>query len=239
MSMPSSNDHEASLPAFRSVPGGPGKVLDCTGAIVRLISSGEIDPRRRIGEASLARRLAVSRTAIRSALEHLEAGGLVERRPRAGTYLRQISAAEFSDAMDVRAALEALAAGEAAIRIRKTDLRKLSWLAEEVDRLGLRRLEGEAGVAAELIDQDLIFHLTLARLSGNSRLAGTLQQLRLIEFTLIPGAGPNGAPRHRSVPTHREIVDAVASKDSRRASRVVRLHILRTKEARVGRTAGS
>jgi len=222
------------LPMFRDVPSGPGKVADCTGPIVRLISTGAIAPRKRIGESSLALRLGVSRTAIRSALEHLEAGGLVERRPRAGTYLREISAAEFSNAMDIRAALEALAAGEAAHRANKAEAAALLRLARKVDALGQRRLAGEEDVASELIAEDLKFHLRLAQLSGNRRLAGTLQQLRLIEFTLIPGADRKATPPNRSIPTHEEIAEAIAAKNSSQAVRAVRLHILRTKEARVG-----
>lgn len=221
-------------PRFRDVPAGPGKVLDCTGPIVRLISAGAIVPRKRIGESSLALRLGVSRTAIRSALEHLEAGGLVERRPRAGTYLREISAAEFSDAMDIRAALEALAAGETARRANETESAALLQLGAKVDALGQRRLAGEEEVASELIAEDLKFHLMLAQLSGNRRLAGTLQQLRLIEFTLVPGGGRKAMAPNHSIPTHREIAEAVVAKDSRRAAQTVRLHILRTKEARVG-----
>lgn len=211
----------------------PGRVSDCTGSIVRLLSSGAIDPRKRLGESSLARHLGVSRTAIRSALEHLEAGGLVERRPRAGTYLREISNREFGDAMDVRAALEELAAGQAALHASRGGRIELSRLAVRVDALGHRRLAGE-NVAAEMIAGDLEFHLLLARLSGNQRLAVTLQQLRLIEFTLLPRAEPKADRSIQPIPTHKEIADAVAAEDPRRAARKVRLHILRTKEARLG-----
>jgi len=214
----------------------PGKVLDYTGRVVALITSGEIDPKRRIGEASLATRLKVSRTAIRSALEHLEVVGLVERRPRAGTFLRTISVAEFCDAMDIRAALEALAASQAAVRAGKGDLAELDRLAAAVDKLSQRRNEGEIGIIPDLTALDLEFHWSLATLSGNARLATTLQQQRVIEFTFsIASQVPSeGLRRFRRVPTHREMVKAISSREPGKAAAVARQHILRTKENRTG-----
>ena len=221
-------------PSLRPAPAG--SVLDCAAQIVGLINSGEIDPTRRIGESSLAARLQISRAAVRSALEHLEIAGLMERRPRAGTYLRKISVTEFSEAMDIRATLEALGAGQAAVRAGKDELQNLAEQAAAVDELNRRYTGGDVSAIPELTRQDREFHLQVAILSGNSRLAGTLQQQRLIEFTFTLASLPTPyrPRRDRPIPSHRDVVAAIASHDPQKARLVIKRHILRTKETRLG-----
>lgn len=60
---------------------------DLLGAIVALIHQDGLKPGARLNENRLAQQLGVSRTPIRAALEHLAAGGYVERRPNRGMEL--------------------------------------------------------------------------------------------------------------------------------------------------------
>lgn len=213
-----------------------GSVLNCAGQIISMINSGEIEPARRIGESSLAERLKISRATIRSALEHLEIAGLVERRPRAGTYLRTITVTEFCEAMDIRAVLEGLAASQAALRAGKAELQSLAKQAAAVDALNRRLQDGDIKVIPDLTSRDREFHFQLAILSGNNRLVDTLQQQRLIEFTFTVGSLPAAYRplRDRPIPSHREVVKAIESHDPDLAAQVIKRHILRTKETRIG-----
>lgn len=231
---------KAPKPAGPLVLPAPKKTLDCAGQIVRLINSGAVVPGRRIGESSLAARLKFPRAAVRSALDHLEATGLLERRPRSGTFLREIPVAEFCDVMDIRAALEALAASQAALRASDKEIRNLEKQVDAVDNLNRRFTGGDAQVISRLTQRDLEFHLSLAALSGNSRLVTALRQQRLIEFTftLVPRKTPFRPRRDRPIPTHREIVEAIASRNPHLAAQTARRHILRTKEAHLGSFAG-
>ncbi|AHF94714.1 hypothetical protein OPIT5_23795 [Opitutaceae bacterium TAV5] len=213
----------------------------CAARIVGLVGMGRIVPYRRIGEGSLAAELNVSRSEIRSALEHLEAGGLVTRVARSGTFLREITVGEFCDAMDVRAALEALSARLATARATEAELAELNELAGRIDDMGKRLIARDTQVVPALIEADLGFHMMIAKVAGNKRLISTLQQQHLIEYTfsLVSQMDVLQSPRpDRPVPSHVELVSMIASRDPEAASRIIRQHILRTKELRLGAYTG-
>jgi len=218
----------------------PDRALDCAGQIVALIRTGSIMHHRRIGESSLATTLGVSRAIVRSALEHLEIAGLVARVPRSGTFLREISIPEFCDVMDIRTALEALSIRLATARATDQQIKSLTVQAKRVDQLARRLAEGDLAAIPELGQKDLEFHLTVAELSGNSRLVATLKQQRLIEFTfaMIQTNSPFRPHKSRPIPTHLDLAEAIATHDSEKAANLMRQHILRTKEARLGSYTG-
>lgn len=215
------------------------KVLECAGKVIALIRGGEIVLHRRIGESSLADKMGVSRAVIRSALEHLEMVGLVTRVPRSGTFVKEVSIREFCDAMDIRAALEALSARLAAARGDDTQIKSLLSLGRRVDTLSLGRASGDVSVIVELAETDREFHLAVAKMSGNERLASTLQQQRLIEFTFALTQKTVYRPaKNRAIPTHTEIAEALASHDGNQAEELMRRHVLRTKEAQLSAFTG-
>jgi len=218
-----------------------GTTAECAAKVIELVGTGRIIPNRRIGEASLAEELGVPRAAIRSALEHLEISGLVTRVARSGTFSREFTVTEFCDAMDVRAALEALSARLATMRITPEELESLASVAVNIDEMGQRLMSREQAVIPSLIVADLEFHMEIARISGNKRLILTLQQQHLIEYTFSLASQPEVLqyPRpDRPVPTHVELVEAMASRDSQAAGQMMRRHILRTKELRLGSFTG-
>lgn len=218
----------------------PNPILECASRIVGLARDGQIDISRRIGEGSLTAQLSTSRATVRSALDHLELTGLVKRIPRAGTFLTPVGPKEFCQVMDIRAALEALAARQAASHAHPSTIVKLRELAAEVDSLNRRYIEGENSALTELSSRDSAFHFAITRLSGNDRLALTLAQQRLIEqsFSLDKDTSMLYSRHDRPVPTHMEIVEAIASRDPAVADETVRQHILRTKELRLGTFTG-
>jgi transcriptional regulator, gntR family len=81
------------------------------------IVHGEFEPGERLMEVTLAKRLGVSRTPVREAMRMLELEGLVVMIPRRGAEVARITAKDLSDALEIRMALEDLAAGLACKRI--------------------------------------------------------------------------------------------------------------------------
>lgn len=79
-------------------------------AIIR----GEMNPGERIVETVLAGELNMSQAPVREALRRLEEEGLVENRPRRGSFVAKIDAKDLQEIMAVRAVLEGLAAREVA-----------------------------------------------------------------------------------------------------------------------------
>jgi len=87
--------------------------------ILARIGSGALAPGDRLVEAKLAEELQVSSIPIREALRELVAIGVLESAPHRGAWVREVSLSETIDALEVRAALDALALRKAAGRLRQ------------------------------------------------------------------------------------------------------------------------
>ncbi|WP_291410368.1 GntR family transcriptional regulator [Actinophytocola sp.] len=81
-------------------------------ALVRRIVSGELEPGERLVETRIAESYGTSQAPVREALRELETIGLVETRPRRGTFVRHFIQQTLRESYVVRAALE-----EAATRL--------------------------------------------------------------------------------------------------------------------------
>ncbi|CAD7034256.1 FadR family transcriptional regulator [Pseudorhizobium endolithicum] len=139
-----------------------------------LIQGGHFAPGARLpAERDLAQQLGVSRPSLREALIALEIEGSVEIRMGSGIYIaaeperRPWQTGSMGESpvelMEARAAVEGTVALSAAARITAEGL---TALREVLDAM---REEIEAG--RKPLDQDRMFHLTIAGQSGNSVLA--------------------------------------------------------------------
>ncbi|MBP2327784.1 DNA-binding GntR family transcriptional regulator [Kibdelosporangium banguiense] len=81
-------------------------------ALVRRIVSGELQPGERLIETRIAESYGTSQAPVREALRELETIGLVETKPRRGTFVRHFIQQTLRESYVVRAALE-----EAATRL--------------------------------------------------------------------------------------------------------------------------
>jgi GntR family transcriptional regulator of vanillate catabolism len=98
------------------------------------ILSGELKPGDRISELPLVDRLGVSRTPIRMALVRLEEEGLLAAIPSGGFAVKAFSERDIYDAIEVRGALEGLAARLAAERgVTQSALAEIKDCLAEID----------------------------------------------------------------------------------------------------------
>ena len=77
------------------------------------ILRGTLQPGERLMEIHLAQKLGVSRTPVREAIRMLQLDGLVTMVPRRGAVVAEITISDLEDVLEVRAALEELAARKA------------------------------------------------------------------------------------------------------------------------------
>ena len=181
------------------------------------VISGEFRPGARLTEDDLAQQYGVSRIPIREALRALAADGFVVVKPNTGTYVGEISPDDASDLLEIRAALEPLAAGRAAVRCHAE---QLLYLDNIVDR-------GEAAIA----DDELValpalnneFHLAVARTSGSASLERLIDQLQCKIAWVYSVELPRRATD--SWAEHRLIVKTLAGRDADAATAVMRDHI--------------
>ncbi len=145
-----------------------------------LIYEGKLAPGARLpSERGLAELVGVSRPILREALNTLEATGYIERRQKSGNYLctaiphavrkpidegLDAKLLPFSDVIDLRKALEAWAAEQAARRPGRASVKALQEQMRIMKRTASFRTHAEF---ARYREADLAFHQVIARMTGN------------------------------------------------------------------------
>ena len=116
---------------MKSLQLDPNAVLE---AIRAEILSGKAAPGTPLRQDHLAERLGVSHIPVREALRQLEAEGLAEIRPRRGAIVTPLSANEFEELTEMRAALEPLALRFAAPHLTEKHFARARRILDHIDR---------------------------------------------------------------------------------------------------------
>jgi GntR family transcriptional regulator of vanillate catabolism len=199
-------------------------------AIRELILGGALPIGERISEHSLAERTGLSRTPIRAALQRLERDGLVETIPSGGFAIRSFSERDVFDAIEVRGALEGLAARLAAERGASAE--RLVPLHACLDRLDevVRRRQPASGVR-RYIELNTRFHALLVGLADSPTLAHEIARSAALPFgspSSFIGANAFLPDSQRLLQVaqdqHRCAVEAIASREGARAQAIMQEH---------------
>src|SRR3982750_4983955 len=94
-------------------------------AMRQAIVSCAIKPGERLNVEELAEKLGVSLTPVRGAIQQLATEGLVEIRPRSGTFVASLTVQDVDETFRIRCALECLAARDAIHQFSDRDGRHL------------------------------------------------------------------------------------------------------------------
>ena len=184
------------------------------------ILSGSLKPGERLMEVQVAEKLGVSRTPIREAIRKLELEGLVVMIPRKGAYVADLSIKDITDALEIRAALEGLAAGLASMRITE----------EEIEELELTAVEFHKAIEQEdydlMIQRDIEFHAKIFAATRNEKLVQLTNNLReqVQRFRDIYLRKSNKSKELSR--EHYEIAEAIASRNINRAEELAKKHII-------------
>lgn len=116
----------------------------------------------------LENQLGVSRTPLKEALHRLEVEGLVEIRPRRGTYVVDIDPADVAESFEVRHILECAAAELGVVKATDTEVQEIRAVAEAMKAL-LRSNDYQI-IIGQYIELDRRLHTMLVDLAQNSRL---------------------------------------------------------------------
>lgn len=210
---------------------GASQTVKALLALRDLLLNGELRAGQRLSEVWAVDRLGVSRTPVRAALLRLEEEGLLEALPSGGYAVKGFSEQEVFDAIEIRGALEGLAARIAAEREGSPDgMSAMEDAVGEVDRLLAKpELTGEDYSA--FIDFNARFH------SGLLLAAGSRTLVRQVERAAAqPFASPTGfvraqaqLPESRLILTlaqdhHRCVLEAIAARQGERAESLMREH---------------
>lgn len=183
------------------------------------IINATLKPGERLMEIQLAEEMGVSRTPVREAIRKLELEGFVVMIPRKGAYVAGISMKDIADVFEIRAALEALAAGLAAERITEEELEQLERILVKIGEC-VKNNDLE-----KLIEVDTEFHETLFKASRNERLVQIVSNLReQIQRFRTASLSTPGRMKY-ALEEHKKIVEAVSERDVELAQTLAREHI--------------
>ena len=186
--------------------------------LLERIMRGEYEPGDRLVETRIAQELGTSQAPVREALRDLELLRLVESEPFRGARVRAISDEEIAEIYPVRAALEEVAAREAARRLDpETDGR----LADEIEAM---RRAADAGDLHEQVEHDVQFHRLMIEASGNRTLLEVWASLG-VEARTVMTLLKTRVDRRRLAEMHQPILDALRTGDPGLAGRVARAHV--------------
>ncbi len=208
--------------------------------LVSLISRNELKPGERLPpERDLCRQFGVGRTSLREALKSLATLGIIEGRVGEGTFISRDSSRHLErtlqwglllddkgieDLIETRLMLECQTADAAATRAQKQDLLDI--------RQAVDRLESSLGDQSLFLEQDLAFHLAIAKATGNTILYNMLSLTRnylqqWIVQSLDDPTSPDGSRRAQlSLQEHREILEAIEAADQNLSRQRMHAHLV-------------
>ena len=184
------------------------------------VSSGILKPGDQLEVNALAERFGVSRTPIREAIRTLVESGVLETRPRKGSFVRVLSAKQLLDLFQVAAELEGMACRLAALSLTKENV-------EAIER-GLAKCTQAAEVQnnAEYAMANLDFHTAIHNASGNDWLIEQLRQLQINLNSYRTMPYEIRGRLNKSTDEHKIICDAILSGDGEHACNLMRDHMM-------------
>ncbi len=220
---PDAGAGEAPSPAGGGATFAQLRASDLTGQVTAQLAAaiceGRLAPGQRLVEAAVARQMGISRAPVREAARRLEQRGLLVAHPRRGFFVRDFSLEEIDDIYGLRIALERYACSLACTRASADDLERLR---AQLDLQ--RRLAGE-GRVAELVEQDLGFHLLLCDISGNRKLLHLFTDIAGEVRMIIALIGQLFDDPQGIAETHAPLIEALAARDAVRLDSEIDHHI--------------
>ena len=198
-----------------------------------VINYKNLEPGEKLpSERMLSEKFNVSRSNVREAIQKLEFYGLLKSIPQSGTFVANIGVIamngmiedilrldepDFKSLVETRILLELKTSRLAALRRTEKDLVQLK---EALEAYNVKVLKGE-----DAMQEDLLFHLAIAKASGNS----TMNTFMLIitpeiitKFEKFHVCDDDLA--QKGIKEHTDIYNAIVAKDPQLAKKCMKIH---------------
>lgn len=183
------------------------------------ILKGELQPGERLMELQLAARLGVSRTPIREAIRMLEQEGLAVTIPRKGAEVAKMTEKDMQDVLQVREALDELAATIACEQMTEEQLSDLVRAMHEFEE------STKTGDIKKIAESDVKFHDIIYHATGNLKLVSMLSNLREQMYRYRVEYLKDKKNYPKLLKEHQEIVDGLAAKNKVRVTEMMHQHV--------------
>lgn len=206
------------------------------GQILEQIMAGRLREGDRLpSELQIGQAFAVSRPVVREALLRLQADGFVYARRGSGSFVKHRPPARLTDfaaasdvagllrAFEVRMALEPEIARFAAERATDEHLKAIAEAYDQLEASGNAR------------NEDFAFHRAIAEATGNEIFPMLVESMRDLTLGVMDVATRltrfgSQARRDRVLAEHRQIYEAIASRDGAGARVLMHYHLLQAKD---------
>jgi len=204
----------------------PTRTQSVTESLRELIVQGELRPGEHLQEIPLAKRLRVSRTPIRTALNTLANEGFLNYQPNRGYFVRTFDLPDILEAYEIRAVLEGLAARRAAeAGLTDAQIAFIAQCLSEGDRiLAKGRFDGDD--LAPYRAMNVGVHETIIEAGRNQRLAAMIGQtynIPLVSDRVI--LWRDFEVLRRSHDDHHRVLAAIRAREAWRAEAIMREHV--------------
>jgi DNA-binding GntR family transcriptional regulator len=192
------------------------------------------EPGDRLDVKALATQLGVSPTPVKDAITRLAAEGLIEVRPRAGTYVAEIHPEAVAETFEIRRALECLAAETLVERVTPEFLERFAKTVEALEK----PVSSEAS-RVEHERRNVELHMAIVEGSGNKKLVELYKSLNahLTIAKIHRHRRPDAARLEQERKEHRAMLDALRARDTRTLVDTLAQHIRRAGAALVADVA--
>ena len=189
------------------------------------ILRGDLKPGERLMELQLAAKLGVSRTPIREAIRMLEQEGLAITIPRRGALVAGMTEKDMEDVLQIREALDILAAQIACEKMSEEELNRLEAAMYDFEHCT------REGDVKKLAEADVRFHDVIYAATGNPKLVYLLSNLReqIYRYRVEYLKDEQNYPR--LIAEHQAIVDCLRAGDQELLQKSMRTHIDNQQEA--------
>jgi DNA-binding GntR family transcriptional regulator len=192
------------------------------------IFRNELEPGARINYEELIEELGISRTPLRDALNRLQQDGLIEVKPRSGTFVSTPKPKDIEEIYDLRKGMESLAVELAAPHIPEYVYEELLADVDEVEE------EIRKGNIQPFFESDRKLHRTIVQYSGNQRLINFMETLevQIKWFGII--ITKNSARPLQANKMHKKLLTAMNNGDIEEAKKLMGQHIEEIKNHIIG-----
>lgn len=204
--------------------GAKERVLD---GVRQAIIDGSRLPGDPLSEVALADEYDVSRTPVREALKQLQIEGLIEIRPRVGTFVRSPSRREVVELFELKEMLEGMGARLLAAR---GPVAELDQLEANIERSSTAVARDDTDSYAVLVHE---FHELLVTGADNSQLDSHYRSLmnQLAYHRLVSASLTRPGRVGESLSEHRHVLELIREKDGFGAEFAMRDHVRSSERA--------
>ena len=183
------------------------------------ILKGELKPGERLMELQLAAKLGVSRTPIREAIRMLEQEGLAVTIPRKGAEVAKMTEKDMEDVLQIREALDELAAKIACEQISEEQLEELVATMHEFEE------STKTDNVKKIAEADVKFHDIIDQSTGNPKLVNMLNNLReqMYRYRVEYLKDENNYPT--LMKEHKDIVEGLVRKNKMQVTETMHQHV--------------